>query len=104
MWRAAAGIIVSFTLYYVALAKLPIAETATIYYANPLMITALSVSFLHEKVGPRRWLAVPAGFAGVIVVMQPDTEHFDPAMLYALGVALAYALSMIVNRAAGHVA
>lgn len=93
--------IFSFSLYYLALATLPLAETATIYYANPLMITALSVPFLHEKVGPRRWLAVLVGFAGVVVVMQPDVDHIDPAMLYAIGAALFYALSMLVNRAAG---
>jgi drug/metabolite transporter (DMT)-like permease len=93
--------IFSFTLYYLALATLPLAETATIYYANPLMITALSVPFLHEKVGPRRWLAVLVGFAGVVVVMQPDVAHIDPAMLYAVGAAFFYALSMMVNRATG---
>lgn len=92
---------VSFTCYYLALAVLPLAETATLYYANPLFITALSVPFLHEQVGPRRWLAVLVGFAGVVVVLQPGEAAFDPAMLLAIAAAFTYGISMLITRAAG---
>lgn len=92
---------ISFTCYYLALAMLPLAEVATLYYANPLFITALSVPFLHEAVGPRRWIAVLVGFAGVVVVLRPDVDAVDPAMLLALGAAFFYACSMLVTRAAG---
>ncbi|MBT6203168.1 MAG: EamA family transporter [Rhodospirillaceae bacterium] len=83
------------------LSTLPLAEAATLFYSSPLMITALSVPFLRETVGARRWLAVFAGFAGVIVVMRPTAGGFDPAMLYSVGAALTYALSMLINRASG---
>jgi len=89
----------SFTSYYMALASLPLAEVATLYYANPLFITALSVPFLHDKVGPRRWMAVMVGFVGVVAVLRPDVDTVDPAMLFALGAALLYAASMLVTRA-----
>ena len=92
---------ISFTCYYLALAMLPLAEVVTLYYANPLFITALSVPFLHEKVGPRRWLAVLVGFAGVVVVMRPDVAAIDPAMILALASALFYGASMLVTRAGG---
>ncbi len=92
---------VSFTCYYLALAALPLAETSTLYYANPLFITALSVPFLHERVGPRRWAAVLVGFAGVVVVLRPDVTAVDPAMVLALGAAFFYACSMLVTRRAG---
>lgn len=91
---------VSFSCYYLALAALPLAETSTLYYANPLFITALSVPFLHEAVGPRRWAAVLVGFAGVVVVLRPDVT-VSPAMLLALGAAFFYACSMLVTRRAG---
>jgi len=91
---------ISFTCYYLALAMLPLAEVVTLYYANPLFITALSVPFLHEKVGPRRWMAVLVGFAGV-VVMRPDVAAIDPAMIFALASAFFYGASMLVTRAGG---
>ncbi|MGH6720178.1 MAG: DMT family transporter [Alphaproteobacteria bacterium] len=91
----------SFSCYYLALAALPLAETSTLYYANPLFITALSVPFLHEAVGPRRWAAVLVGFAGVVVVLRPDVAAVNPAMLLALGAAFFYACSMLVTRRAG---
>ena len=92
---------ISFTCYYLALAVLPLAEVVTLYYANPLFITALSVPLLHEKVGPRRWMAVLVGFCGVVVVMRPDVAAVDPAMLFALAAAFFYACSMLVTRAGG---
>ena len=92
---------ISFTCYYLALAVLPLAEVVTLYYANPLFITALSMPFLHERVGPRRWMAVLVGFAGVVVVMRPDVAAIDPAMVLALASALFYAASMLATRAGG---
>jgi drug/metabolite transporter (DMT)-like permease len=92
---------VSFSCYYLALAVLPLAEVTTLYYANPLFITALSVPLLGDKVGWRRWAAVLVGFAGVVVVLQPDTGTIEPAMLVALGAAFTCALSMLVTRMGG---
>jgi len=92
---------ISFSCYYLALAVLPIAEVTTLYYANPLFIMALSVPLLGDTVGLRRWAAVLVGFAGVVVVLQPDTGTLDPAMLVALRAAFTYALSMLVTRKAG---
>jgi len=92
---------VSYTVYYLALAALPLAEVSTLYYAAPLFITALSVPFLGEAVGWRRWLAVLVGFAGVVIVLRPGAAPVDPAMLLALGSALLYAVSMLITRKAG---
>lgn len=91
----------SFTCYYLALTALPLAETATLYYASPLFITALSVPLLGETVGPRRWGAVLVGFVGVIIVLRPDASAIRPAMLLALAAAFFYALAQIVTRRGG---
>ncbi len=90
----------SYSVYYLALAVLPMAETVTLYYTNPLIITALSVPFLGEQVGWRRWSAVGVGFLGVIVVLQPGVTAIEPAMLLALLSAALYAVSMIITRKA----
>lgn len=90
----------SYTVYYLALAVLTLADTVTLYYANPLIITALSGPFLRETVGWRRWAAVFVGFAGVVVVMQPGGSRFDPAMLLGLLAAALYGIGMLITRRA----
>jgi S-adenosylmethionine uptake transporter len=88
----------SYSVYYLALASLPLAETVTLYYTNPLIITALSVPFLGESVGWRRWSAVGVGFVGVVVVLQPGVTAIEPAMLLALLSAFFYGVSMLITR------
>jgi len=56
-----------------------------IFASYPLMVMALSVPFLGESVGWRRWLAVSFGFAGVLVILQPGASFFTgPALTNAL--------------------
>jgi S-adenosylmethionine uptake transporter len=88
----------SYSVYYLALSALPLAETVTLYYTNPLIITALSVPFLGETVGWRRWSAVGVGFVGVVVVLQPGVTAIQPAMLLALLSACFYGVSMLITR------
>jgi drug/metabolite transporter (DMT)-like permease len=52
------------------LADLPLADVESIKFSGPLMITFLSVLFLGEKVGLRRWLALVVGFLGVLLVVR----------------------------------
>ncbi len=78
---------------------LPIAEASAIGSVSPILITALSIPFLGEKVGIRRWSAVLVGFTGVLIVMRPGTEAFQPAGLLAILSASGWAIAMIVTRA-----
>jgi len=87
--------------YYLALAALPLATTVALYFSAPLFITILSVLFLGERAGPRRWLAVAAGFAGVLVILRPGGALFDWAAVLALASGLAYAGGMILARRLG---
>lgn len=91
----------AYTSYYLALAGLPIATTVALYFSAPLFITLLSVLVLGEKVGPRRWAAVTAGFAGVVVMLRPGTELFDWAALLAVFSGAAYGGSMVWARRLG---
>jgi len=88
----------SYSVYYLALSALPLAETVTLYYTNPLIITALSVPFLGENVGWRRWSAVGVGFVGLVIVLQPGVTEIQPAMLLALLSACFYGVSMLITR------
>lgn len=88
----------SFTTYMMALAALPLADVAAIRNSAPLMITFLSVVWLGEKVGPRRWLALFIGFVGVLFIVKPGLATFNLGSIFALIAELFYALSVIVTR------
>lgn len=84
--------------FYWAVRYLPLANVMTIYMAAPLIVTALSVPLLGEKVGWRRWAAVLVGFAGVVIVLNP-TGQFDPIpSLVALVGTFIFASGMITTR------
>jgi S-adenosylmethionine uptake transporter len=91
----------AYTLYYLGLAALPLAEAVTLYYSAPLFITLLAIPFLAEHVGWRRGLAILVGFGGVFVMLRPGDEIVDLAALLVLGSSLAYAASAIVTRRLG---
>lgn len=91
----------AYTSYYLGLAALPIATSVALYFTAPLFITMLSVLVLGETVGPRRWAAVMAGFAGVLIMVRPGSEFFEWASLFPLFSGLAYAVSQIITRKVG---
>jgi drug/metabolite transporter (DMT)-like permease len=82
-----------------ALRGMPLATAYTIFFVAPLLITALSVPFLGETVGPRRWAAIVVGLVGVLVVLRPTGEGvLSLAGLAVLGAAVGYAVSAITVR------
>jgi len=91
----------AYTAYYLALAALPMATTVALYFTAPLMIVILSVLILRERVTARRWMAVAAGFAGVLIMVRPGGALFDWAALLPIFCGFAYALSMILARTMG---
>jgi drug/metabolite transporter (DMT)-like permease len=77
---------------------LPIAEAAATGFVSPLFVTALSIVFLGESVGMRRWLATAVGLAGVLIILRPGTTAFHPAAFFPLVSALAWACTLIMTR------
>lgn len=104
-WRRMVGrgfiMFLAYASYYLALAALPLATTVALYFSAPLMITVLSVLLLSERVGAARWVAVAAGFAGVLVMVRPGSDLFDWAALLPVVSGAAYAASMIFARTMG---
>lgn len=91
----------AYTLYYLALAALPMATTVALYFTAPLMIVVMSVVILREHVSAPRWIAVAMGFAGVILMVRPGGDLFDWAALLPILCSVAYAGSMIMARVMG---
>ncbi len=91
-------VVLSNITYFLGLAALPLADGVAIFFVAPLLITALSVPLLGERVGPRRWAAVGVGLLGVVVMMRPGEGALQPAAILILLSALAYALINILTR------
>jgi drug/metabolite transporter (DMT)-like permease len=87
--------------FYLSLATLPLGDATAIYFFAPLVITALSALLLREHVGPRRWTAVLAGLVGVILVVRPGAETFQPASILPLISAACYGLLQVMTRMVG---
>jgi drug/metabolite transporter (DMT)-like permease len=86
-WLRAAGEVAVTFAFLEALARLPIGDTYTLYFAGPLLLTAGAALFLGERVGARRWGAVTVGFLGVLVVLGLPSS-WQAASLLALAAAL----------------
>ena len=91
----------SYTTYYMAFPALPLAEAVALFFTSPIFVTLLAWMFLKEKITPLAWVAVVAGFVGVLIILQPGSGLFKPAALLSLFSAAAYALSMILARKYG---
>lgn len=85
-------------LNFLAMRYLPLTVTSAIQFTSPLIVCALSGPMLGDKVGWRRWLAILVGFAGILVIVRPGTEAFQPAALLSLGCAFFLALFSILTR------
>jgi drug/metabolite transporter (DMT)-like permease len=81
-----------------ALRYMPLADATAILFVSPLMVTALSIPLLGERVGLHRWAAVIIGFAAVIVIVRPGGGTMHWAALLPLGTAFVYALYQIATR------
>jgi drug/metabolite transporter (DMT)-like permease len=91
----------AYTAYYLGLAAIPIAICVSLYFVAPIFVTVLSALVLKEQVGPRRWAAVLLGFIGILIVLRPTTEVFDPASLLPIYGGFAYAVSAVLARRLG---
>ncbi|MGY8959740.1 MAG: DMT family transporter [Alphaproteobacteria bacterium] len=94
-------VVIANMAFFVGIAVMPLGEATAIFFVAPLFITALSVPFLGERVGVRRWLSVTVGLIGVVIVMRPGTEAFRYAALAPVLAALAYASMQITARKLG---
>ena len=85
-------------LNFLAMRYLPLTVTSAIMFTSPLMVCALSGPLLGDRVGWRRWLAIGIGFVGILVIVRPGSEAFQPAALLSLGCAFFLALFSILTR------
>ena len=83
---------------FFALRTLQLAETSAIYFSAPMVITALAGPLLGEWAGWRRWLAVIAGFVGVLVITRPGYGAFGIGHVFAICSNISYCFYVIMTR------
>jgi drug/metabolite transporter (DMT)-like permease len=87
------------SLFFISgLRFLPIAEASATGFVSPLFVTALSIVFLGESVGVRRWIATAVGLIGVLIILRPGSSAFHPAAFFPIVSALAWAGTLIMTR------
>jgi drug/metabolite transporter (DMT)-like permease len=91
-------ILISTMCFFGALRYQGIAETLSIYFVQPLIVTMLAPFMLNEHVGMRRWLAVLIGFIGVLIIIRPGFQSLNPGVFLALGAGLGSAISLVLTR------
>lgn len=67
-----------------SIGMIPLSLFAAIMQMAPLVVTLGAAVFLKEPVGPRRWLAILVGIIGMLLVIKPGTDGFEPAALFAV--------------------
>jgi drug/metabolite transporter (DMT)-like permease len=99
--RGVLSVFMMITFSY-ALKELSLAKTYALFFIAPLLIAVLSVLMLGEQVRRAQWLAIIIGFAGVLIVLKPDTAGFGWAgTLAVLCTAFCYALSSVLVKIIG---
>jgi len=89
-------------LNFLAFAMLPMAEATAIGFSVPIFSTLLAAIVLGERTGLWRWGAVLAGFAGIMVIVQPGSGHIAlTGGIVAIAAALTTALATIAIRRLG---
>ena len=85
-------------LNFWALRYLQLDVTASIQFSVPILIAVVSAKWLGEPLDGRRWLAILAGFGGVLLIVRPGSQTFHPAIVLSLLNAALYAVFNLLTR------
>ena len=84
--------------FFTAVTYMPVAEASAIGMIAPLMVTALAIPMLGERVGARRWMAVVIGLIGALIIIRPGFGSLSWAAILPVITAICYALYQITTR------
>ena len=85
--------------YVLAVVLTPLSSASAILQATPLAVALGAALFLGQAVGWRRWLAIAVGFIGVLIVIRPGLDGFQPASLFAVQGVIGLSIRDLATRA-----
>lgn len=90
-------LVTAMTLYFLAIARIPLATAASVYFVAPIIAVVLSVAILKERLTRAKAASLVLGFAGSLVILQPGGST-DPGVLLAFASGVCFAFYMIATR------
>lgn len=90
--------VIAVSLWFFAMARIPVAEATAIGYLNPVVVTLGAALFMGEKISGWRISAIAAALIGALVVLRPGLRTVEPGHLAQLGAAICFGLSYLVAK------
>jgi drug/metabolite transporter (DMT)-like permease len=92
-------LVAAMTLYFLSIARIPLATAVSTYFVAPVIAVVLSVVLLKERMTSWKGLSLILGFVGSTIILRPGGS-MDPGILLALGSGVFFAFYMITTRQA----
>ena len=87
-----------FTLFYISISQIPLAEATSLFFVSPLFMTILSKFILKSSIGLHRTFAMLLGFLGTLFIIKPGYDTFNFFMVLPIITALTYSFSMVLAK------
>jgi drug/metabolite transporter (DMT)-like permease len=95
-------LVVAMTLYFLAIARIPLATAISAFFVGPIVAVALSLLVLKERITRAKIASLALGFAGSLIILQPGAT-IDAGLLLALASGLFFAFYLVATRLAAQV-
>lgn len=90
-------LVVSMTLYFLAVAKIPLATAISAFFIGPIFAVVLSVFVLKERMTWTKIASLVLGFIGALVILRPGTA-INPSLLLAFAAGLCFGVYIVFTR------
>ena len=97
IFRAFSGLCMNYFLF-LSLKFIPIVDSVLLANTAPFIIPFIAYLFMSQTINHKLWIPLTVGFIGIIIILKPGTEIFNPASLLALCSAICMSISMLLIR------
>ena len=87
-----------FTLFFISLSEISLAEATSLFFVSPFFITIFSYFILKNEIGINRIFSIIVGFSGTLLIIKPDFTNLNIYMTFPIITACSYALSMTLAK------
>lgn len=93
-------LLIATMMFFNGLRFLPLADAVAITFISPLIVAGLAMLVLGEHVSAKKWVAICAGFIGVLIIIRPGLGVMHWAAVLPLGMAICFSIYQILTRIA----